>query len=335
VDLTDLQELQVLCGGTALGGCVRGGGKGRLVEVEMISIANRFCRSVLASALLGVALVLGGCVSAHKLDQALAIPVGMNEAQVANKVGQPVLKDRQEDGTVRWIWSREGQFGPESVTLVMKEGRVAAVESEGERLKHLEQLRELDRLLEFGVQTASTDVPESGAKEAVGGTVKSQTSNITNAVPVIATEEPVQHEKSSEEIWRERDEGLAEAQRQARTVEEQSRLLAEKAKVEATKAAEEARAAEAGADVPPFTAWYMARQFVSDKLAGKRRLFPNPRFAREAAGEERGSGNIWRAWGYVDTVDEANAPVRKQWTAELEFEGGVKWRLKSLAFGEK
>jgi hypothetical protein len=296
-----------------------------------------------------VLAALGGCVSAHKLDQALAVPIGMNEVQVANKVGEPPLKDLQKDGTERWIWSRKGQFGPESVILVMKDKRVAAIESEGERLKHLEELKrleELDRVLQGKAGATTEKLNEREAVIARNVVDASRRREVTNAPPVMAVESPtaVKHEKSSDELERERQ-ALEQTQRQERSLEEQTRQLVEKARLESIKkdnAAAETKSAEAKtaqpADaVPEFTAWHMARQFVSvsKELKRQRKLFPNPRFATGSAGEERVEGNLWRAWGYVDTVDSSNAPQRLQWTAELEFQGGTKWHLKNLSFGEK
>jgi hypothetical protein len=303
------------------------------------------------------AVALGGCVSAHKLDQALAIPVGMNQVQVANKIGPPMVKDQAEDGSERWIWARKGQFGPESVTLVMKEGRVAAVESEGERLEHLkelERLRQMEEILKGKGTNVQLTTPSVRTNQPIIRTIPQRTTAVvpmprgiedpsTNAarseiqIPAFAAG----HEKSSAEIWREQEEALADAQREARKLEEHLRTLVEKAR-------ESERAAVARAEVernpgvqtqeiPPLTAWYMARQFVGEdlRLAGKRRLFPNPRFT-SAAGEERIGTNVWRTWGYVDTVDEKNAPKRLQWTAEMEYQGGTKWKLNGkVAFGEK
>jgi hypothetical protein len=81
-------------------------------------------------------------------------------------------------------------------------------------------------------------------------------------------------------------------------------------------------------EVPPLTAWYIARQHVSEELAEqfapKRTLFPNPRFV-DSAGEERIAGNVWRTWGYVDTVDSSNTRKRLHWIVELEYRGGTKW----------
>src|SRR5688572_17704780 len=156
-------------------------------------------------------LTLAGCVSAHKLDQALAIPVGMNEVQVANKIGEPGIKVKDQ-GLERWIWSREGQLGSESVTLIMKDGRVAAVECEGERLKHLEELQRLERteqlldaqareqllsraqkpeehLLPLKGDAARTPAPELSATNAPAS---------TNTPPPVAVPEelPFRHEKS-------------------------------------------------------------------------------------------------------------------------------------------
>lgn len=313
----------------------------------MMLIANQLSRRGLGLALLTIALALGGCLSAHKLDQAMSIPVGMNKVQVVNILGEPPLQDRQDDGTERWIWSRNGQFGHESVTLVMKDDRVSAVETVGERLKHqeeMEKLRQLEDRLQ-GRSVALTDSREErpAGKErsttpSVPPPVRAAESNATNSEPVVLLDPqfPVEHEKSSEEIWREEKQGLAEAQKQARNLEEHLRELVGKARVESTKPVEDARPAETAEEVPPFTAWYMARQFVSQALPGKRRLFPNPRFARDSTGEERVEGNVWRAWGYVDTVDPSNAPTRLQWTMELEFQGGTKWVPKGKpAFGEK
>src|SRR5688572_26651587 len=276
----------------------------------------QLCRTGLLMTL--ALLALGGCVSAHKLDLAMAIPLGMNEAQVANKIGQPVLKDRQEDGTERWVWSRDGQFGPESVTVVMKDGRVAAVESEGERLEHLAEIRRLEEM-EAVLQDRDSEIPpEQKAIEARAALARREGRVLpirierTNAPPVSPAETVLpspQHEKSSEVIWREQQEALAQAQQQARIIEEQTRVLVEKARQDAAseiRAAEAAKTRQDEQEVPAFTAWYMARQFVSEKLAGKRRLFPNPRFATDATGEERIGGNVWRAWGYVDTVDSNN-----------------------------
>ena len=275
-------------------------------------------------------LALGGCVSAHKLDQALAIPIGMNEVQVVNKIGEPPLKDQEKDGTERWIWSRKGQFGSESVTLIMKDGRVAAIESVGERLKHLEDLARLKRAEERLEATARGDLFEQTAppaKEPVATEILVVSTNttalivaVTNASAVAVVEEPTfKHEKSSEEIWREHEEALAAAQSEARGLEEQTRALVEKA-----------RLASATLEVPPLTAWYMARQIVSEGLADQlgptRTLFPNPRFSGDSAGEERVGGNVWRTWGYVETVDSSNARKRRRWTAELEFQGGTKWK---------
>src|SRR5688572_6432054 len=114
----------------------------------MILIANRLSRPGWGLALLTIALALGGCISAHKLDQAITIPVGMNKVQVVNLLGEPPLLDRQDDGTERWIWSRQGQFGHESVTLNMKDDRVASIETVGERLKHLEEMEKLRQMEE-------------------------------------------------------------------------------------------------------------------------------------------------------------------------------------------
>jgi hypothetical protein len=302
-----------------------------------------------------VALGLGGCISAHKLDQAIAVPVGMNKVQVVNKLGEPPLRDRLDDGTERWIWSRDGQFGHESVTLLMKDERVAAIETEGERLKHLE---EMERLRQIEERLQGTTISPSAA--AKGRPAEREIlvfkpvapssippSNVTNSPPV-AVVAPAVNEEGLEDEQAQRQ-AFAEAQRQ-RNLEEQARALdEEKTRAEAAKPAEDqkepkdskAKAQETAHDVPPFTAWYMARQMVNDhlveekRLAGKRRLFPNPRFARDSTGEERLTGNNWRAWGYVDTVDDSNAPIRYQWTAELEFQGGTKWHLKDLAVGGK
>ena len=179
---------------------------------------------------------------------------------------------------------------------------------------------------------------EKTTDSSVRPPVRATQSSPTNSAPVVLVESqpPIEHKVSSEEIWREQQEGLAEAQRKARGIEEQTRELLDKARAEITKAVEDAKSAETAEEVPPFTAWYMARQFVSEHLAGKRRLFPNPRFARDSTGEQRVAGNVWRAWGYVDTVDASNAPTRLQWTMELEFQGGTKWRPRGEpAFGEK
>ncbi len=294
----------------------------------------QFCRGTLSLVLALIGLVMTGCVSAHKLDQALAIPVGMNEVQVANKVGQPVVKDRTADGAERWIWSREGQFGLESVTLVMRNGRVAAVESEGERLKHLEQIRALDALLAGTAPATNALVGRPAVVES--GWVANQPAANTNALVVVKTEtaQPeVKREKSSEEILRERDEALAAARREAREVEEMLRAAEKPTSPPAVQ--EPAPSITPPQELPSLTAWYMARQFVSERLAPGRCIFPNPRFASEVAGEERMEGNVWRTWGYVDTVDSSNAPRRRQWTAELEFQGGTKWKLRDIAFGEK
>ena len=313
----------------------------------MILIANRLSRPGLGLALLTIALALGGCISAHKLDQAMSVPVGMNKVQVVNLLGEPPLRDRQDDGTERWIWSRQGQFGHESVTLNMKDDRVASIETAGERLKHLEEMEKL-RLMEERLEHRAMSYPvsdpgverekEKVAPSSVHSPARPGDFNPTNGAPVVLVENqpPVEYKKSSEEIWREQQEALAEAQRKAGSIEREARELLDKAHAELTKAVGEAKPAETAEEVPPFTAWYMARQFVSEALPGKRRLFPNPRFARDSTGEQRVTGNVWRAWGYVDTVDASNAPTRLQWTMELEFQGGTKWRPKGKpAFGEK
>jgi hypothetical protein len=132
--------------------------------------------------------------------------------------------------------------------------------------------------------------------------------------PVIVAAPEAKHEKASEEIRREQE--VAVAERGPREREEKERV-------------------DPPLYAPPLAAWYMSRQFVTERLAPKKTLFPNPRFAPDLTGEERIDGNTWRTWGYVDTVDSSNAPVRRNWTVELEFLGRGRWKKKEVAVDDR
>lgn len=93
-------------------------------------------------------------------------------------------------------------------------------------------------------------------------------------------------------------------------------------------AQQQQRSAATGASVD-FEPWYVSRQFVERRLAPKKTSFPNPH-SKDFAGQEK-SGNGWRTWGYVDTVNDYNAAVRRHWAAEVEREG-AEWKLKALVF---
>jgi hypothetical protein len=256
-----------------------------------------------------LALALGGCVTARKMAAVRAIPVGMNELQVAAIVGQPKLKDRTEEGLERWLWVRRTQFGTESAFLIFRDGHVVSRGSEEERD---------GQVWKEPIEEASTNATAiSAIEERVKAAAQRNGTNVIAAtVPTNAVMQAAPELNKHEDIGREQPSLPAASQRETRQIEE--------------------KVANPRLEVPPLTAWYMARQYVSEDLAPKRTIFPNPRFATGVAGEERVVGNVWRAWGYVDTVDATNAPKRLHWTAELEYLGGTKWRrLKKITFEEK
>jgi hypothetical protein len=255
--------------------------------------------------LIALSLVLSGCVTAKKMAAVRAIPVGFKEVQVAAIVGEPKLKDRTEDGRERWLWVRRTPYGTESAFLIFREGRVVSRGSEEEH----------------DGKIWKEPPPEGPAQTNLAAIAAQPATNL-----VIETPREIKHQKSSEEIGRQQEEVLTTAQKEGPQLDVKAKTPSDE---------EKARLGQTGPlEVPALTAWYIARQFVSERLAPSRTLFPNPRFATNLAGEERVNGNVWRAWGYVDTLDSGNVRKRRHWTAELEFFGGTRWELKDLAFAE-
>lgn len=81
-------------------------------------------------------------------------------------------------------------------------------------------------------------------------------------------------------------------------------------------------------------AWYMSRQFVETRLAPKKTSFPNPKTGTDFTGSERDADGSFKAWGYVDTVNDFNAPIRRYWVAHLKPAGADQWQLLNLVFKE-
>jgi hypothetical protein len=88
-----------------------------------------------------------------------------------------------------------------------------------------------------------------------------------------------------------------------------------------------------GASAPATTVdrmpWYMGQQFVKEKLAPRKASFPIPDDAN--AKQEKLDDGSYVVIGYVDTVNDFNAPVRKQWSATVkENPGGDTWTCKRV-----
>jgi hypothetical protein len=75
--------------------------------------------------------------------------------------------------------------------------------------------------------------------------------------------------------------------------------------------------------------WYMGQQFVKEKLAPRKASFPIP--DDQNAKQEQLEDGSYVVIGYVDTVNDFNAPVRKHWSATVkENPGGDTWTCKRV-----
>lgn len=72
-------------------------------------------------------------------------------------------------------------------------------------------------------------------------------------------------------------------------------------------------------------AWRIGSQFVQERLEPKPAKFPDPNDSKVCGWNLEADG--WSVWGTVDTVNEFNGPVRRNWIAKVKFKGGDKWGL--------